>query len=77
MQEINITSKGDYMIEIPDEVLEGVAGLIRMVCTKDNKYCYYANKNIGGLNYKIAIKLNEIDEEKEAKYITITLRRED
>jgi hypothetical protein len=65
------------MTDIPVEALEGVADIIRMVCNKENNYSYFATKPIGNYKYKIAIRLAEVDEEKEAKFITITLRRED
>jgi hypothetical protein len=64
-------------MSLPPQVLEGVADLIRNVCTKENNYTYYEFVQIGDLNYKVFIKLQDVDAEKEAKAVFITIKRED
>lgn len=62
---------------IPLEMAEGVANLIRVVCSQENGYRYITHMNIGDYNYKIIISLQDIDPVKEAKIATITIKRND
>jgi hypothetical protein len=64
-------------MELPKEVLEGVANIIRQICTQENGYTFISHQTIGPLNYKIVVKLDDVDPTKEAKKITIVLTRED
>lgn len=62
---------------LPPQVLEGVADIIRECCTKENNYTYHEFVQIGDFNYKVFIKLHNVDTEKEAKAVFITIKRED
>lgn len=64
-------------VVIPTEVAEGVANLIRYCCTRENNFRYFTNMTIGEFNYKISIMLEDVDEVKEARISTITIKRED
>ena len=64
-------------MNIPQEVAEGVAMLVRNLCTQENDYKFFTNMQIGDYLYKVSISLQDIDPVKEAKYIHIILRRED
>ena len=62
---------------LPAQLLEGVAQLIRDVCNEENNYSYIEFVTIGEYNYKVTIKLQEVDEQKEAKVTSIIVKRED
>jgi len=62
---------------LPAQLLEGVAELIRNVCNEDNNYTYIEFATIGEYNYKVTIKLHDVDEHKEARITSITVKRED
>ena len=64
-------------MNLPPEVLEGVAGIIRQICLKENDYVFRSHQMIGDMRYKIVIRLEDIHPEKEAKTISIHLTRED
>ena len=62
---------------LPTQLLEGVADLIRAYCNAENNYTYIEFATIGEFNYKVTIKLQEVDENKEAKITSIIVKRED
>jgi hypothetical protein len=62
---------------LPAQLLEGVAQLIRETCTAENNYTYIEFATIGEYNYKVTIKLQEVDEQKEARITSIIVKRED
>jgi len=62
---------------LPAQLLEGVAHLIRDVCNERNDYTYIEFVTIGNYNYKVTIKLEEVDEQKEARITSIIVKRED
>jgi hypothetical protein len=64
-------------MEIPQEIMEGVANIIRALCNKENEYKFYTRATIGEYNYKIKIELQEVDEVKEAKIASIIIIREE
>ena len=64
-------------MDIPQEVMEGVATIIRELCNKENGYKFFTRATIGQYNYKIKIELQEVDEQKEAKVSSITIIREE
>jgi hypothetical protein len=64
-------------MSLPPQVLEGVAQLIRETCNEENNYTYYEMVTIGDNNYKLSIKLYDVDDNKEARITTITVKRED
>ena len=62
---------------LPKQLLEGVADLIRSCCNAENNYTYIEFTTIGEFNYKVTIKLQDVDENKEAKITSIIVKRED
>jgi len=62
---------------LPAQLLEGVAQLIRDVCNEGNNYTYIEFVTIGNFNYKVTIKLQDVDEQKDAKITSIIIKRED
>ena len=64
-------------MEIPKEIADGVAEIIRTVCNQENGYRFITFMTIGDLNYKVTISLQDVDPVKEAKVATITIKRED
>lgn len=65
------------MNEIPVEIAEGVAYLIRNICNQENGYRFITHMAIGDYNYKIVISLQDVDPVKEAKVASIIIKRED
>jgi hypothetical protein len=62
---------------LPSQLLEGVAQLVRECCNEQNNYTHYEMVTIGEFNYKVCIKLYDVDDEKDAKITSITVKRED
>jgi hypothetical protein len=64
-------------MQIPQEIAEGVAEIIRQVCNQENGYQFITFMTIGDYYYKITITLDDVDPQKEAKIATITIKREE
>ncbi len=65
------------MSEIPAYITEGIANLIRNLCSQENDYTYRTWMTIGEYNYKVTIALQDVDQVKEAKVASILIKRED
>lgn len=57
------------------EVLEGIYYIISELCSKENNYTYITRTGINGLQYKIRVRLMEVDEILDAKQTIIEIRR--
>lgn len=65
------------MSQIPPDVANGVAELIRNLCNKENGYNYVTHMTIGDYNYKITMTLQDVDPVKEARIASIIIKRMD
>jgi hypothetical protein len=64
-------------VEIPEQIAQGLAQLIRMTCNANNGYLWHSTITMGDYNYKITITLQDVDPVKEARISSIIIIRED